>query len=180
MKKILALSGSIRKDSSNWKILELIRDLYNDSLDIQLYDNMAALPHFDPDLKGADVPQVVQNFYKELKGADGLIICTPEYVFNPPAILKNALEWTVAETILSYKPTALIVASSAGGKTFESLSLILKTLLQEDIPKKQRLLIRGVRAKLDGNGKLNDEYTISAIRSVIDALGQQVIEKQEQ
>lgn len=179
MKKVLALSGSIRKDSSNWKILQLIKDLYKDRLYIELYEGLAYLPHFDPDLKGAHIPDLVHSFYNELTEADGLIVCTPEYVFSPPAILKNALEWTVAETILSYKPTALIVASSAGDKTFESLSLILKTLIQEDIPEKQRLLIRGVRAKLDDNGTLNDEGTINAIRSVVDALNLHIIEKQE-
>lgn len=179
MKKVLALSGSIRKDSSNWKILELMKDLYKDKLDIELYADMANLPHFDPNLKGKDIPVAVQALYQKLNEADGIIVCTPEYVFSPPAILKNALEWTVAETILSYKPTALIVASSAGDQTFESLSVILKTLLQEEIPTTQKLLIRGVRSKVGADGVIADIDTIEQLIIVVDALYDQIQKKQE-
>lgn len=179
MKKVLALSGSIRKESTNWKILEQIAALYQDRLEVELYDGLSDLPHFDPDLKGDNVPDVVKSFYKKINDADAILVCTPEYVFSPPAILKNALEWTVAETILSYKPTAMIVASSAGDNTYASLALILKTLIQEEIPEEQKLLIRGVRGKVNGEGSISDENTLTDIRNVIEALYRHIMGKQE-
>ena len=169
MKKVFAISGSIRQDSGNWKILQLISELYKEKLSIEIYTDLPSLPHFDPNLQGEEIPQIVAAFYDKISDADGVVICTPEYVFSPPAILKNALEWTVAHTIFSYKPTAMIVASSAGENTFESLSLIMKTLLQKDIPENQKLLIRGVRAKVGSEGRADDNLTLK-LKQVIDSL----------
>ena len=102
---------------------------------MKIYRDLDKLPHFNPNLKDENnFPLIVKAFFEKIKNADGVLICTPEYVFSPPAVLKNALEWTVSETIFSYKPTALLVASGLGEKTFESLDLILKTLIQEEIP----------------------------------------------
>lgn len=179
MKKVLALSGSIRKDSANWKILEHIAAMYQGRFEVELYDGLSDLPHFDPDLKGDNVPDAVKSFYKKINNADAILVCTPEYVFSPPAILKNALEWTVAQTILSYKPTAMIVASSAGDSTYASLALILKTLIQEELPEEQMLLIKGVRGKVNGEGNINDENTLTDIRNVMDALSRHIARKQE-
>lgn len=74
------------------------------------------------------------------------------------------------ETILSYKPTALIVASGLGEKTFESLDLILKTLLQEEIPETSKLLIQGARSKIHLEGKFLDDQTFTEIKVVVDSL----------
>ena len=68
------------------------------------------------------------HFRKSIEEADAVLICTPEYVFSLPGILKNALEWTVSTTVFSDKPTALLTASSSGEKAHESLLLVMKTL----------------------------------------------------
>jgi chromate reductase, NAD(P)H dehydrogenase (quinone) len=168
-KKIFALSGSTRKNSSNWKFLNIISDLYKDSLEIEIYDQIDELPHFNPDLKEDKIPTIVKEFLDKIDKADGILIFTPEYVFSLPAVLKNALEWTVSETILSYKPMAFIVASSLGDKTFESLDLILKTLVQTEIPTTSKLLIQGTRGKFDATDKISDEV-LNEIKKVVDSL----------
>jgi chromate reductase len=170
MKKIFALSGSTRTNSTNWKILTLIAEEYREQVSIEIYHDLDKLPHFDPNLKGENIPPIVHEYFEKIKIADGILICTPEYVFSPPAVLKNALEWTVSETILSFKPTALIVASGLGEKTFESLDLILKTLLQEEIPTASKLLIQGARSKIHLEGKFLDEPTFIEIKGVVNSL----------
>ena len=170
MKKILALPGSTRENSSNWKILNCISNMYSDQLDIEIYGKIDQLPHFDPNVTEGNVPTIVKSFLTKIESADGIIVCTPEYVFSPPAVLKNALEWTVAETVFSYKPTALIVASGLGQKTLESLNLILKTLIQEEIPKSSQLLIQGARNKLNERGEISDEKTLTEIKDIVDSL----------
>jgi len=170
MKKIFALSGSTRTNSTNWKILTLIAEHYKEQVSVEIYNDLGKLPHFDPNLKGECIPKIVQEFFEKIKTANGILICTPEYVFSPPAVLKNALEWTVSETILSFKPTALIVASGVGEKTFESLDLILKTLLQEEIPATSKLLIQGARSKINAEGKFLDDQTFTEIKFVVDSL----------
>jgi NAD(P)H-dependent FMN reductase len=170
MKKILALPGSTRENSSIWKILNCISNMYSDQLDIEIYDEIDQLPHFNPNLTEDDLPTIIKSFLAKITIAEGIIVCTPEYVFSPPAVLKNALEWTVSETVFSYKPTALIVASGLGEKTLESLSLILKTLIQEEIPKSSELLIQGARNKINARGEISDEKTLTEIKGVVDSL----------
>lgn len=171
MKKVLAISGSTRTDSSNWKILEYIAREFEGQLDFEISDALTQLPHFDPNIKDPkDYPQSVLKFFQTIRRADGILICTPEYVFSPPAILKNALEWTVVETLLSHKPTALIVASGLGEKTFLSLDLILKTLLQEEIPNSCKLLIQGARGKLNKEGEFNNRQTVEEVKALVKSL----------
>lgn len=170
MKKILALTGSTRTGSSNNAILQMIADRFADVADFTLYRRMADLPHFNPDLDREPLLQAVAEFRTLIEQADGILVCTPEYVFSLPGVLKNALEWTVSTTLLSYKPTAFIVASGSGEKAFESLDLILQTLVQEPIPENRKLLVQGSRGKIGANGQVSDAETRMAIEAVVVAL----------
>ncbi len=172
MKSVLAISGSTRNHSTNWKILEHISKLYQNKVVVDIYEDLNKLPHFDPVLKESEIPESIKSFLTKIDQADGILISTPEYVFSLPSVLKNALEWTVAETILSYKPIAFIVASSSGKMAFESLDIILKTLVQQPIPEKSKLLIQGAKGRIDGNGRVKDEKILAQIKSVIDNLVQ--------
>lgn len=169
-KNIFAICGSTRKNSSNWRILEAISKLFDDRLNIEIYNQLDQLPHFNPSTSNQDISQVVKDLLEKIKNADGIIICTPEYVFSLPGVLKNALEWTVSETIFSYKPTAFIVASGLGEKTFESLDLIMKTLIQVEVPKASKLLVQGSREKVTDTGEISDKETLRAIKNVVDSL----------
>ena len=64
---------------------------------------------------------------KDIERADGVIICTPEYIFSIPSGLKNVIEWCVATTIFTDKPTGLITASANGLQGHEELKLIMRT-----------------------------------------------------
>jgi chromate reductase len=86
----------------------------------------------------------VIDFLSQLAQADAVIICTPEYIFSPPGVLKNALEWTVASSGFSGKSVALIVAATAGEKAFESLQLIMKTI-EARFNEKTMLMIQGTK-----------------------------------
>jgi NAD(P)H-dependent FMN reductase len=167
-KHVLALSGSVRKDSANEAILKAVGLLYP-RLDIRLYD-IGKLPYFNPGLvkEGSAIPAAVQDFHDRIGEADGVLICTPEYVFALPGALKNALEWTVSTTVFSYKPMAFIVASASGEKAFESLDLIMKTLLQEPVDANRKLLVRGGSGKISASGGFTDAGTLAQVRNLVD------------
>ena len=139
---------------------------------VQVYDQIDKLPYFNPDLEkdGTNTPQSVKDFRERIEKADAVVICTPEYVFSLPGILKNALEWTVSTTVFSYKPFAFIVASASGEKAFESLDLIMQTLLQVPIPENQKLLIKGGRGKINKAGDFVEESALMEIKKTMDAL----------
>lgn len=169
-KRILAVSGSTRKNSSNEKILRAIAVLYGDALDVQIYNQIDKLPHFNPDITDEEVMPSVLSFRKLIEEADGVLICTPEYVFSLPGTLKNALEWTVSTIVFSHKPVAFIVAAAGGTKAFESLDLILSTLIQTKIPDRSKLLIQGGRSKVNEKDEIIDEKTLMEIRGVVGSL----------
>ncbi len=165
-KKILAILGSTRKNSSNETILKYIADKYQNILALEIYSAIDQLPFFNPDTDDSQISMEVSNFRNQIDKSDGVIICTPEYVFSIPGVLKNALEWTVSTTVFSDKPVAMIVASGLGDKAFESLLLILKTI-QAKIGDDSALLINGARSKISNTGHLTDEQTVKEIDKLI-------------
>lgn len=161
----MAISGSTRKNSTNDKLLRLLQQYGDNHLDIELYDHITLLPYFNP---GPEPPESVLHFIRAIGQADGVLICTPEYVFSLPGVLKNALEWTVSSVVFAEKPTAFIVASSLGEKAFESLDLVLKTLGAR-MDEGSKLLISGVQSKIDAQGKWKDTDTQRAAEHFMDS-----------
>jgi len=165
-KKIIAVSGSTRKNSSNFKILKFISEHINNRYEVEIFEDLESIPHFNPDLDTENPPEEVTIFRNKILAADGVIICTPEYVFSLPGSLKNALEWCVSTTVFSNKKVGLITASASGEKGYEQLSLIMKTI-EAKFDDKTQLLIQGIRGKLDDEGNIIDEKTLLNLREFI-------------
>lgn len=178
MKNILAICGSLRAKSANLSIIENVAALSADSLNISIYQGLAALPAFNPDLDTDDSvpPAEVADLRSRIKEADGVLICTPEYVFGVPGALKNAIEWTVSSGELMNKPTALITASGLGEKAHESLLLTLKTL-EAKIGESSALLISYARTKVNAEGVVSDAQTVELLQKLIETLIQSIDEK---
>lgn len=166
-KKILGISGSTRSGSTNHKILKLIAEIAKDNFEVTLLDTLSSLPHFNPDLDTVDfLPKEVEAFRKQVLEAEGIIICTPEYIFSLPGSLKNAFEWCVSTTIFSDKNVALITASASGQKGHEELNLIMKTL-GAVFNDETSILISGVRGKIDTEGRVIEAETSVKITNLI-------------
>ena len=166
-KKILALSGSTKQQSVNMKLLKKIAATYSDRITVDLYDGIDKVPHFNPDKDTETPPESVVDFRKRIAKADGVIVCTPEYVFSLPGSLKNAIEWTVSTTLFSKKPVALIVAAASGEKAIESLQLIMNTL-DASIPEDGSLLIKGAKGKIGPDGTVADAETEAKLNTLMD------------
>ncbi len=107
-KKIFAICGSTRAQSANLKLLRAIAEMTKDLFCIEIFEGLAQLPHFNPDLSIENTPDEVVAFRQKIAEADAVLVCTPEYVFSMPGSLKNALEWTVSTVVFSGKPAGLI------------------------------------------------------------------------
>jgi chromate reductase len=167
-KKIFAICGSTRKQSVNLSILQYIADILSKELEVEIYNDLAALPHFNPDLDKEKGPEIVEELRSKIKNADGVLICTPEYVFSLPGSLKNAIEWCVSTTVFSEKPVALITASASGVKSHESLQLVMKTIYA-DIREETQLLIQGPKGKVNNDGVITDAITSRQLKDLVDA-----------
>ncbi|RYJ38429.1 NADPH-dependent FMN reductase [Flavobacterium anhuiense] len=131
---------------------------------MEIFEDLERLPHFNPDLDTDNPPQEIISFRNKIISADGVIICTPEYVFSLPGSLKNALEWCVSTTIFSNKKTGLITASASGEMGHEQLMLLMKTL-EAKFDETAQLLIQGVRAKVNAEGEIVSEETANALQN---------------
>ncbi|MBL0736866.1 NAD(P)H-dependent oxidoreductase [Flavobacterium sp. GN10] len=162
--KILAISGSTRSNSSNFKILKYISNYLKPEFEVEFFEDLEHLPHFNPDLDTDNPPQEITSFRNKIISADGVLICTPEYVFSLPGSLKNALEWCVSTTIFSNKKTGLITASASGEIGHEQLMLVMKTL-EAKFDEATQLLIQGVRGKVNAEGEIVSEQTENALQN---------------
>lgn len=165
---ILCISGSLRVGSSNSKILTYIAEQYANKANFEIYNGLGKLPHFSPELDTDPAIDEVAIFRDKLKSADGILICTPEYAFGVPGVLKNALDWTVSSAEFTKKPLALITASSLGDKAHQSLLYTFEAL-DAKTHKDYQLIISFIRSKFDANGKLINKETIDSINNVSEA-----------
>ena len=165
-KNILLIVGSATPQSSNLQLARTIQAMGGDSYTIT--ESLAQLPHFEPLLSAAAPPEAVLLFRNKVEQSDGVIICTPEYIFSLPAVLKNALEWCVATTIFAQKPAGLITASAHGAKAHEELQLIMKTL-EARFTKDTTLLIQGIKGRFDQQGNLSDGQTAVQLQAFVSA-----------
>jgi NAD(P)H-dependent FMN reductase len=147
-------------------------------MELSIYDALADIPPFNPDLDldGDKSPLAVRHLRQLLQSVDGILICTPEYAFGVPGVLKNALDWLVSTGELSGKPVATISASSlwtGGDKAHESLLLTL-TALGAKTSAEGKLLIPTISKKLNEQGEVLDPDLTPALKAILDALAHMI------
>jgi chromate reductase len=130
MYTLLAVSGSLRAGSVNGEVLKALIELSPDNVDIELYEGIGALPHFNPD-HDAEPPASVIEWKSALQSAHAVIICSPEYAHGVPGVLKNALDWTVGSGEFMHKPVALVNASQGSSFIIPQLSETLTVMMAE-------------------------------------------------
>src|SRR5689334_3710681 len=167
MIRILAISGSLRRFSSNTTLLQAAARLAPPGVEITLYDGLAELPHFNPDLEGSE-PATVVNFREQIKGSDGVLISSPEYAHGVPGALKNALDWVVGSGELVGKPVALLNASPrsthAQASLIETLTVMTAVLVAE-----ASITVPLLGKKIHEDGIASDPLFAEPLRAAIEA-----------
>lgn len=147
---IFAVSGSLRKNSSNTSILHTIKSVAPAGIEFIIYDNLGGLPHFNPDLdQEENLPSEVKELRGMLNRSSAILISTPEYAHGLPGSLKNALDWLVSTVVLENKPCGIIMSSASDG-TFarDSLTEILRTM-NVQVPEHLSVSVSGMSVKND-------------------------------
>ena len=114
--KVLGLSGSLRRDSYNTKLLRAAEELLPSFAELDGWDELKAVPPFDEDDELGPEPAAVASLRQAVADADAILFATPEYNGSVPGQLKNAIDWLsrpVLTTPLRGKPV-LVVGASAG------------------------------------------------------------------
>ncbi|MCE3604375.1 NAD(P)H-dependent oxidoreductase [Massilia sp. P8910] len=127
MKTLIALSGSLRRDSANTALLRAALALAPPGVRVVVYEGTPMLPFFNPDSE-ADPPPAVRELRGLLSAADGVIVASPEYAHGVPGAFKNMLDWLVGCAELGSKPVALINTSARAVHAQAALAEILTTM----------------------------------------------------
>ncbi|MEJ2793019.1 NADPH-dependent FMN reductase [Iodobacter sp. LRB] len=125
--RILALSGSLRKCSVNTALLNAIRQLAPEHIEVRLFNHLGELPLFNPDLEN-EPNQALAALQQELSMADGVFIASPEYAHGISGVLKNALDWLVGSESFPNMPVALFNTSPRASHAQAALREVIKTM----------------------------------------------------
>lgn len=169
--RILGLSGSLRARSSNTELLRAVASLAPSGVELTLFAGLDRLPYFNPDLDGPGVtaPPRVEELRRGIRGADALLICSPEYAHGVPGALKNALDWLVSDPDVVSKPVGLLNASPRAVHAQAALAETLRTMSMTVIPAAS-IAVPVMGRHLSAAAIARDPDLAAALRGVLDAL----------
>jgi chromate reductase len=144
MPHLLAISGSLRADSYNARLLAASAGLLPGGTSMSVFAGLKLVPPFDEDDEPKPIHVAVDRLRRSIRLADALLIATPEYNSSIPGQLKNALDWAsrpYGDHVLLGKPVAVIGASTgafgaawAQAETRKVLSAVGADVLDAELP----------------------------------------------
>ena len=119
--RVAVLLGSLRADSLNRRIAELLVARAPEGVTLHLVEGLGDLPFYNEDLDGTDAPASAVRLREQVAAADRVLVVTPEYNGTMPAVLNNAIDWLsrpYGVGALVGKPFAVVGATPTpyGGK----------------------------------------------------------------
>jgi chromate reductase, NAD(P)H dehydrogenase (quinone) len=158
--KILAVVGSLRRDSLNRQLAVAAGYLVKESADFSLLD-YGDIPLMNQDFE-YPAPEAVRRVRAAVKEADGLWFFTPEYNHSFPGVLKNLIDWLSRPEsekegqVLSRKPAAVsgITSGMSGTAIAQDQLVMLISLLNMKVMNFPRVTVPFAGKQLDEAGKL--------------------------
>lgn len=163
--KLLAISGSLRKDSFNTQLLKAVKELAPPEMAIEIV-TLHGVPLYDGDEEDKHgVPGSVKALQAKVKEADGVVISTPEYNFSVPGVLKNGLDWmSRSGNPFKWKRVGVMGASEGPIGTARSQYHLRQNLVGlEAITMPKPEIFVALADKKFADGKLADEATTKII-----------------
>ncbi len=174
--RILGVSGSLRADSHNTRLLAAASRLLPDDVEYVRFEALKAIPPFDEDDED-DPGDAVEHWRDEIAAADGLLFATPEYNGSIPGQLKNAIDWAsrpFEDPVIRAKNAAVIGASHSmfGGVWAQAdLRKVLSTagarVLDRDLP------VPYAAEAFDASGRLVDRELEHRLEELVGQLVEQ-------
>ncbi|HET9641574.1 MAG TPA: NADPH-dependent FMN reductase [Candidatus Paceibacterota bacterium] len=174
---ILAISGSLRKESYNNALLRAFAELAPEGMTIEMAD-ISALPLFNQDSEAA-FPEAATELKKKIEASDGLIIATPEYNRSMPGVLKNAIDWASrpwGKNSFTGKPvvTCGISVGKIGTAVAQSHLRQVLNYLDAHVVGQPELYLGPAAEILHADGKLAKDETKEVLRRALEALAARV------
>jgi chromate reductase, NAD(P)H dehydrogenase (quinone) len=175
--KVLGLSGSLRAESHNLRLLRAAAEGLPSGWELEVWDRLAEVPPFNEDDEDA-APEPVRALNDAIREADAVLVATPEYNASLPGVLKNALDWVSRPydaTPLRGKPVAVIGASTglfgavwAQAEARKVLRTIGAHVLDDELP------VGIAHEAFDEQGRLRDPELTARLHDVVSSLVREV------
>lgn len=175
--RVLALAGSLRRDSFNRRLLETAATLAPRGMTLAVHDTIADIPLFNEDVEATGQGQEgVRRLRDAVAQADGLLIATPEYNQSLPGVLKNAIDWLsradgAGREVLDGKPVAIVGATTGAWGTRLAQSQLRHALSAtgaRTLPSPMLFVREAALAYDVANGRY-DDATQDKLQSTLDA-----------
>lgn len=114
--KIGLIVGSLRKESWNRKVAEVVKELFPKDIEVDFID-ISYVPFYNQDLDGSEPIEEYERIREDVKQYDGYIFFTPEYNRSVAPALKNVIDVVSVNSKGNYwnnKPVAVFSASIGG------------------------------------------------------------------
>lgn len=175
--EVLGLSGSLRRESLNTKLLHAAAALAPEDVRVAtatLHD----IPLYDGDVEAAGIPAPVTALAERIAAADAVLIVSPEYNYSMPGVLKNGLDWLsrVKGQPFAHKPLAIMGASPGRFGTVRMQHHLRQALLftEARVLPKPEVMLGGAGDLFDAGGALVDATTRTQVRRQLEALADAV------
>lgn len=168
--KLVGINGSLSEISYNRKLLQFIQSEFDHAFDLEILD-LHEVPMFKQFEDQTD-HITIDNIYRKINNADGVIIATPEHSHTVAPAVKNIIEHlSVTKRPFQNKPVLVIGASyyeQGSGRAQLDLKQILEApgVNAYTMPGNE-FLLGYAREAFDENGRLRDEITIEFLASVL-------------
>ena len=158
--KIVAIVGSLRKESYNRQLALEAKELVGERADFELLEYYD-IPFMNEDIEHP-APEAIKRVREKVKSADGIWFFTPEYNHFFSGVLKNLIDWLSRPIsdqepqVLVGKPAAIsgISPAMAGTSLAQDHLVTLISFLNMDVMNAPRLTIPNAMQQLDRDGKL--------------------------
>lgn len=171
--EVLGLSGSLRRDSLNTRLLHAAAALAPESMRIAAA-TLHEVPLYDGDLEAAGFPAAVSVLAERVAAADAVLIVSPEYNYSLPGVLKNGLDWLsrVPGQPFAHKPLAIMGTSPGRFGTARMQYHLRQVLLftEARVLPKPEVMLGGGGKLFDEAGNLVDDGAVKLVRSQLEAL----------
>ena len=171
--RVLGISGSLRRESHNRRLLLEAAELLPPGTELELYEELKAVPPYDEDDDEEGDP-AVRRLRGAIARADAILIATPEYNSSVPGQLKNAIDWASrprSAPALLGKPVAVIGTStgSFGGVWAQAeLRKVLRTAGARVV--EGEVSVPRAHVRLAEDGRLLDDELRERAQGLVDAL----------
>ena len=171
MTKLLGISGSLRKDSYNTKLVhEAIRAFAPDHYQIADLN----IPLFNEDVEAQGQPESVAKICEQIQWADAIVISSPEYNKGPSGVIKNCLDWVSRPrpAPMAGKPVAVVSATAglAGGERAKSAMYLFLVPFKVRLVFQPEVNIGNNANNFDADGHLSDQSKYETLEKLMAAL----------